>query len=85
MRTERWHRRHDYLKGKRKKRIAKYAKYTSNFYYDEDKDLIREIDWQDAKKFAKTHANRVFRHKNSEEFMHGNQHKKFYSVSCAIA
>lgn len=82
MRTRKWRRRTDYLKDKRKRKLADYADYSSSVWYDPEQDRVRY--WGNGKKSYKRIASRCFRRKNSDELMSGNQYRKTFPLQYMI-
>lgn len=78
MRTRKWRRRTDYLKDKRKRKLADYAQLASSIWFDDEQNRVRY--WGNGKKAEKRIANRRFRRINKEELMSGNSYRKYYPL-----
>lgn len=78
MRNRKWRRRTDYLKDKRKRKLADYADIASSIWYDDEQDRVRYCG--NGKKPFKVVASRHFRRINKEELMNGNAYRKYYPL-----
>lgn len=82
MRTRKWRRRTDYLKDKRKRKLADYADLASSIWFDDEQNRVRYCG--DGKKSEKRIASRRFRRTNNEELMNGNTYRKYYPLRYMI-